>query len=146
VASSVLEGKVVNDQIHEDSFLGAQTLLPTRVMLHIGEREFGAARGAPRSPYTPADRDLHSIACIPSPSMRMTVDRPRALWARWSSTSMIRSFGGCRRKIDRPGHPHRVYDITEGGYNLGDLTEQFRLNDPAAADLTCDHPETAYGC
>jgi hypothetical protein len=39
VASSVLEGMDVNDQIHEDSFLGAQTLLPTRVMLHTGELE-----------------------------------------------------------------------------------------------------------
>jgi hypothetical protein len=39
VTSFVLEGTVVNDQIHKDSFLGAQTFLPARVMLHIGERE-----------------------------------------------------------------------------------------------------------
>jgi hypothetical protein len=36
-----------------------------------------------------------------------------------------------RRKIDRPGHPHRVFDVTEGGYNLDELTEEFRLDDPA---------------
>ena len=71
----------VHQGVYLDDLLAARTDHTSGASSALG----CAIRTLPRPRPTPT---RSRTACTPSPSTRMTVDRPRALSARWSSTSM----------------------------------------------------------